>query len=184
MANKSISQLTSAPNLNSSTLVLVSFVDNTTTPATITSYKASMSSVASLLLNSINYSTELDTTAKTIIGAINELEAGGGGGGSSVSWSQITGTGTKIATITINGTPTDVYAPVSGGATYTDLTGTLVAGQTTVTIQDQAITVNSTVDVYTDTYGVDPSDVVVTAGQVVLTFPAQASNVAVKVRVW
>ncbi len=33
-----------------------------------------------------------------------------------VSWSQVVNTGTKIATITINNTPTDVYAPTSGGA--------------------------------------------------------------------
>lgn len=40
----------------------------------------------------------------------------GGSGGDSVSWNQITGSGTKIATITINNTPTDVYAPTSSGA--------------------------------------------------------------------
>ena len=37
------------------------------------------------------------------------------GGGDTVSWSQIVTTGTKIATININGTPTDVYAPNGGG---------------------------------------------------------------------
>ena len=34
---------------------------------------------------------------------------------SSVSWSQSITTGQKIATVTIDGTPTDVYAPTSGG---------------------------------------------------------------------
>ena len=34
---------------------------------------------------------------------------------STVSWSQQTTTGQKIATVTIDGTPTDVYAPTSGG---------------------------------------------------------------------
>lgn len=37
------------------------------------------------------------------------------GGGDTVSWNQIVNTGTKIATININGTPTDVYAPNGGG---------------------------------------------------------------------
>lgn len=34
---------------------------------------------------------------------------------SKVSWSQSVTTGTKIATITIDGTPTDIYAPTGGG---------------------------------------------------------------------
>lgn len=36
---------------------------------------------------------------------------GGSGGGDSVSWSQVVQSGTKIGTITINNTPTDVYVP-------------------------------------------------------------------------
>ena len=36
---------------------------------------------------------------------------GGGSGGSSVSFTQILSTGTKIGTITIDGVPTDIYAP-------------------------------------------------------------------------
>ena len=35
--------------------------------------------------------------------------------GSTVVWNQITQTGTKIATVSIDGTPTDGYAPTSGG---------------------------------------------------------------------
>lgn len=38
---------------------------------------------------------------------------GGGSGGSSVSYSQILATGTKIGTITIDGVPTDIYAPTA-----------------------------------------------------------------------
>lgn len=38
---------------------------------------------------------------------------GGGGGGSSVSFTQILATGTKIGTITIDGVPTDIYAPTA-----------------------------------------------------------------------
>lgn len=181
--NKSFSQLTLAPELNSSSLVPITFVDTTTNPPTYSSYKTTFSNIATLLLNDINYTTELDTIAKTIIGAINELEAGGGGGGSSVSWSQLIGTGTKIATITINGVATDVYAPTSGGASYTDVTGTLAAGSTTITLSDQAILTTSTIDIYTDVFGVNPTGMTVNNGSVVLTFPAQQSAVNVKVRV-
>lgn len=70
-----------------------------------------------------------------------------------------------------------------GGGSWVDLTGTLVAGQTSVTIQDSVITTLSTIDYYTDVFGVNPTDVAVTTGQVVLTFEAQQSDVGVKVRV-
>lgn len=73
---------------------------------------------------------ELDTESvpgKTFIRAkydglysLGSIAAGGpgtsGGGGSTVVWNQIVTTGTKIATITIDGETTDVYAPNGGGA--------------------------------------------------------------------
>lgn len=40
-------------------------------------------------------------------------------GFTATSWNQITGSGTKIAEITIDGITTDVYAPTSGGGSYT-----------------------------------------------------------------
>lgn len=46
---------------------------------------------------------------------IIDANLGGGGGGDSVSWNQIQSSGTKIAEITINGTPQDVFAPTGGG---------------------------------------------------------------------
>jgi len=46
---------------------------------------------------------------------------GGGGGGSSVSFTQVLATGTKIGTITIDGVPTDIYAPTPPAKT-SDLT--------------------------------------------------------------
>lgn len=51
------------------------------------------------------------------------ITTSGGGGGSSVSWSQLVTSGTKIATVTINGVATDVYAPAGGSGTgdYNDL---------------------------------------------------------------
>lgn len=47
--------------------------------------------------------------------------------GSTVSWTQITQSGTKIASISINGSSTDVYAPTSGGgsASWGSISGTL-----------------------------------------------------------
>lgn len=48
-------------------------------------------------------------------GGINSSSSGGGGEGSTVTWTQLVDTGTQIATISINGVTTDVYAPVGGG---------------------------------------------------------------------
>ena len=70
-----------------------------------------------------------------------------------------------------------------GGAEYVDVTGTLTAGSTSVTLSNAAITTSSTLDFYTDTYGVNPTAVTVSTGSVVLTFEEQASDVGVKVRV-
>ena len=71
--------------------------------------------------------------------------------GSTVTFSQIQGSGTKIATITIDGTSYDIYAPSGGGGggdtvTWTQIqaTGTKIA----------TITINGTsTDVYTPTGG-------------------------------
>ena len=69
------------------------------------------------------------------------------------------------------------------GASWTDVTGTLTAGNTSVTLSDASISSSSTIDIYTDVFGVNPTNVVVSAGSVVLTFEAQQSNVGVKVRI-
>lgn len=63
------------------------------------------------------------------------------------------------------------------------LTGTLTAGNTSITFNDASIDTTSTIDVYTDTFGVNPTNMVATSAQLVLTFPAQASDISVKVRV-
>ena len=51
---------------------------------------------------------------------------GGGGGGSTVSVEQIQTSGTKIATITVDGTATDLYAPSGGGSDAPRLHRTLL----------------------------------------------------------
>lgn len=72
---------------------------------------------------------------------------------------------------------------VEGDYGWTDLTGTLTAGSTSLTIQHEIITTTTTIEIYTDTFGVNPTNAVVTTGQIVLTFNAQASDVGVMVRV-
>lgn len=66
---------------------------------------------------------------------------------------------------------------------YTELVGTLTAGSTTLTLQNVAITTTATYDFFTDAFGVSPTNIQVTNGELVLTFEAQQSDVSVKVRV-
>jgi hypothetical protein len=62
-----------------------------------------------------------------------------------------------------------------------ELTATLTAGSTTLTFTDASITTNSTVDVYTSVYGVNPEKMTVSNGSLTLTFEEQATNIGVKV---
>ena len=161
-----------------------------------------------------------DLTKISVDGSIYNIPSGGGSG-DSVSWNQITQSGTKIAEVTINNTTTNVYAPSGGGGSstlsglsdvtitspingqiikydstnqiwinanesaggYIDITGVLTAGSTSITLSDVSITTASTFDFYTDTFGVNPTAITVTNGNITLTFEAQQSNVGVKVRV-
>ena len=67
---------------------------------------------------------------------------------------------------------------------FVEVTGTLLAGSTTLVLSDASITSTSTLDVFTDVYGVIPTDMVASTGSVTLTFEAQASDLGVKVRVY
>lgn len=68
-----------------------------------------------------------------------------------------------------------------GGSGYTVVTGTLSAGSTTVTLSSNAITSTSLLAPYTDTYGINPTNMVATTGSVTLTFEAQQTSVGVAV---
>ena len=65
----------------------------------------------------------------------------------------------------------------------TVITGTLSAESTTLTLQNAAITINSVYDIYTDKWGVNPTDVVVTAGKITMTFEKQNASIGVRVEV-
>ena len=57
----------------------------------------------------------------------------------------------------------------------------LYTGETTVTIEDTSITQDSTFDIYTDVYGVNPKNVTVDTGSITLEFKAQETDVNIKV---
>lgn len=60
---------------------------------------------------------------------------------------------------------------------------TLAAGATTLVFMDADILTTSTIGMYANEYGVAPTNVVVTSGQVVLTFNAQQSALSVYITV-
>ena len=71
--------------------------------------------------------------------------------------------------------------PVACTSTFgTTLTSTLSAGSTSLVFSNSVITTSSTIDLYTDAYGVNPTDVKVEAGKMTLTFDAQTKDISVK----
>lgn len=64
-----------------------------------------------------------------------------------------------------------------------EITGTLIAGQTTLIFNNAKITTSSTFNVFTDPYGAILNDIIATNGKLILSFEEQQSNVAVKVRI-
>lgn len=63
------------------------------------------------------------------------------------------------------------------------LSGTLTAGSTSVTINDQRILADSLIDIYTDVYGVNPTAALATAGSLAMTFEAQQTDINIRVRI-
>lgn len=107
---------------------------------------------------------------------------GGGGGASALS---------DLSDVTLT-TPTSgqflkydgaKWVNDSSSAPWVDVTGILTAGSTSITLSNASITTNSTLDFFTDRFGVNPTNVVVLNGSVTLTFESQASDLGVKVRV-
>lgn len=65
--------------------------------------------------------------------------------------------------------------------TSSAITGVLSAGETELTLSDECITAESTIDIYTDCYGVNPKTVTAEDGSITMTFKAQAEDIKVKV---
>ena len=73
---------------------------------------------------------------------------------------------------------TDVNINLSG---ETIVTGLLKQGDTEVELSSEALTEDSIIDVYTDTYGLTPSSITQSNNSVTLTFKPQSSDVNIKV---
>lgn len=96
--------------------------------------------MATKIVKGINWTSDLKTSSKNVLGAINEVN------------------GVWKSTV-------------------------LMSGFTGVVINDPAITTDSLIDVYTDHYGVNPTNITVTAGSLTLTFEAYPIDLYIKVRI-
>ena len=94
----------------------------------------------------------------------------------------ITEAGDSFSATNMNDLEERIYQAVRGGA-WTEVTGTLTAGSTSLTLSNAGISSSSTIDYYTNYYGVNPTGVSVSSGSVTLTFEAQDVDIGVKVRV-
>ncbi len=78
----------------------------------------------------------------------------------------------------------EIYNELSAKASIgIDLTSTLKAGEISVSFTNDAITDDSAINVYTDTFGINPTNMSVSGTTLTITFGAQDTDVRVKVRV-
>ena len=139
-------------------------------------------------INSLIGNGQPTTTDKTIIGAINEINAkipeGGEVAADDVTYDNTT---SGLQATNVQAAIDEVYAaiPSTPAATSEVQRGTLAVGSTSValTFASQTIGANTLVDVYTDDYDIAPTDVSISGQVVTLTFDAQAAAVAVAVKV-
>lgn len=75
------------------------------------------------------------------------------------------------------------YGNNGGGSSWIDIQGTLLAGNTSVTLNNPSIKNTSNFEFFTDVFGVCPTNVSVSNGSITLTFDEQANDLGVKVRV-
>lgn len=154
----------------------------------LTALQGTVNTITSLIGNG-----EPTTQDKTIIGAINELKA-------DIDALDPSGQGVQAENVSYDNTDSGLTADdvqsaidelkdeidaIPTGSTVEIQRGNLTIGSTSValTFATQTIGANTLVDIYTDDYAVAPTAVSISGQVVTLTFEAQASAVAVAVKV-
>ena len=151
----------------------------------LTSLQGTVNTITSLIGNG-----EPTTQDKTIIGAINELKAdidaldpsGEGVQAENVSYDN---TDSGLTATDVQSAIDEIVSALPSGSTSEVQRGSLTVGATSValTFATQTIGATTLVDVYTDDYAVAPTAVSISGQVVTLTFEAQASAIAVAVKV-
>lgn len=171
-------------NLNNSVAAMNTAVSNMST--TINNLVTATTNNAGAIntINSLIGNGTPTTTDQTIIGAINELHAEIGGGSSIQAGSvQYTNTTSGLSATDVQAAIDEVAAAIPSVASEIK-SGTLTAGQTSIvlTFTSQVIGSDTLLDIYTDTFGVNPTAVATTSSTVTLTFAAQAADLKVTVK--
>lgn len=135
-----ISDLTTVSEVAASDLALATIADPNNEGSYL-SRKITFGNLATSILNVFSFPLLITkTTAKTIIGALNEI-------------------------------------------TFKEISATLLAGTTTVTVSDALITSSSMIDVWVDSSTpISYESIEATTGSVTITFEAQSADLPVKVR--
>lgn len=140
-------------------------------------------------INSLIGNGEPTTTDKTIIGAINEIQAeveaitpGGSVTASSVSYDN---TDSGLTATDVQAAIDEVVSSIPAALATEKVTGTLAAGSTSVTLTftSQTIGANTFVDWYTSDPEVIPTSITASTTTIVMTFEPQASAITVGARV-
>lgn len=106
MAEKKFSELETAANLDGSEYAAVSQSQN----GVLTSVKATLQAIANWVASGSRYASALNTQDKTLTGAINEVLADAGSDVSVTNTIPSSDETKRVATVTIDGTPTDINA--------------------------------------------------------------------------
>ena len=91
---------------------------------------------------------------------------------------------TMASKITVNGQKIDTINDLLNliyGSMDASVEGTLTAGETTITFTNSAITDDTSIEVYTDTFNVAPESVEVSNGNITITFAQQETDLGVRV---
>lgn len=148
-------------------------------------------------VTAINVGEAFDPAKWTSVKVMNEMHSGGGGG----DYSEGIGIDIRNGVISVDidsdstgfvvynketgtiGLSTELRAQIANN-TPTILTGTLTAGQTSLTFTNAAIKTTSAIDIYTSIYGVAPTAATSSTGTLTFTFDAQSENLEVEVDVY
>ena len=135
-------------------------------------------------INSLIGNGEPTTTDKTIIGAINEINAKIPSGGVEADDVSYDNTDSGITATNVQDAIDEIVASIPSAGAVELQTGTLTAGQTTITLTFASQTIGATtlIDVYVED-AINFDSIATTATTVTLTFAAQSANKAVAVRV-
>lgn len=195
--DKKLSQMNQAEGTRSGNdLEYIAVVDQESATG-FSSRKITAQNKAQAYLNTFLFPLLLNTTSKSIIGAINELAQSsssvlvgteaptsvqGQNGNLYVQYTAGTGGASDVVDamfVKLDGAWCEIST--GGGTAGTVLTDTLEAGETSLSFTDVSITAGAIIDIYTSAFGLAPTAVSVSSGTMTLTFVSQAADVDVKV---